>query len=41
MDGHSELGAYEDSSELLNGANDDEPLPFVAFGNSNDIEEYR
>jgi hypothetical protein len=41
MDGHSELGAYEDSSELLNGASDDEAVAFVAFGNSNDIEEYR
>ena len=29
------------SSELLNGASDDEPLPFVAFGNSDDINEYR
>ena len=41
MDGHSDLGAYEDSSELLNGASDDEAVAFVAFGNSNDIEEYR
>jgi hypothetical protein len=41
MDGHSELGAYEDSSELLNSASDDEAVAFVAFGNSNDIEEYR
>jgi hypothetical protein len=35
------LGAYEDSSELLHGAPDDEALPFVAFGNANDINEYR
>ena len=39
MDGHNELGAYEDSSELL--GEDDEAVAFVAFGNSNDIEEYR
>ena len=41
MDGHSDLGAYEDSSELINGASDDEALPFLAFGNNDDINEYR
>jgi hypothetical protein len=41
MDGLDELGAYEDSSELLHSAPDDEALPFVAFGNANDINEYR
>jgi hypothetical protein len=39
MDGLDELGAYEDSSELL--GSDDEEVAFVAFGNSNDINEYR
>jgi hypothetical protein len=39
MDGLDELGAYEDSSELL--GSDDEEVAFVAFGNANDINEYR
>jgi hypothetical protein len=39
MDGHSELAAYEDSSELL--GSDNEEVAFVAFGNANDINEYR
>jgi hypothetical protein len=39
MDGHSDLGAYEDSSELL--GSDDEDVAFVAFGNASDINEYR
>ena len=39
MDGHSDLGAYEDSSELLGSDNED--VAFVAFGNASDINEYR
>lgn len=39
-DGVSELGAYEGESELISD-DDDQPAQYIAFGEWNDIEQYR